>query len=158
YPVWMALGLCLLGCDPVRTTTQQVRLRLIDSMSGQPVAGAQLLLKDDFDANYRVSPETPPPGSKPEEYRQHLREFWERKPWFRGVAGVDGEAVITVRYTALDRSRGAKPPAQRDWVSGMRYLVEVKQQLPAEKAAAARKDAFFEETVSLMMEAGQSAK
>lgn len=138
----LCLGGCY-GCDPVKTTAQQVRLRLFDGSSRRPLAGTELLIKIDFEAAYQGNKEM---VSEAEEYRQHLREHWELQPWFPGVTNDAGEASILINYAVLDRTRGAKPPATRDWVTGQRYLVKVKpRELP-------------EETLSLLMKPGESTK
>jgi len=58
---------CHLG-DPVRTTSQPVRLRVVDSASGKPVAYADVSLKYDFETAQPLSKETRQP---PEEWHKH---------------------------------------------------------------------------------------
>src|SRR4051794_3016147 len=101
-----AIG-CYLG-DPVRTTSQPVRLQVVDSASGNPVAYASVSLK--------LDDQTP---------RPQRDEVEVEAPWSHGVTDKEGQAEIEVEYTALDRSRGSKPPAERDWVTGQRYFVRV---------------------------------
>jgi len=76
----------------------------------------------------------------------HKRQTWEQDPWFRGVTDEDGQAGIEVEYTALDRSRGSTPPAERDFVTGQPYLVRVNQ------------DQTPEEKLSVLMNPGVSVK
>jgi hypothetical protein len=114
----------VVGCgDPVKTTSQSVRLRVVDLTSGKPVAGASVSLKLDY--------LTPHPQS------DEVRGY---DPWFHSVTAGDGQADIAVEYTALDRSWGANPPAGRDWVTGKPYLVRVeKDQTPEEESSVVMK-------------------
>jgi hypothetical protein len=144
---------CPLG-DPVRTTSQAIRLRVVDSASGTPVSYADVFLKDDFDSAFRLSQEETsdwPFKEKetvqpPKEQRWYYRRVWEREPWFRCATDKDGQAEIEVEYTELDRTQGSKPPAQRDYVTGRPYLVRVK------------KDQAPEEESSVLMKPGESVK
>jgi hypothetical protein len=88
---WSLVGSCLISClfaagcplgDPVRTTSQLVRLRVADSQSGEPAAFVDVSLKVDFDTAFPLSEETLQP---PKEWHQHKREFWKSSPWFRGA-------------------------------------------------------------------------
>jgi hypothetical protein len=129
YVLWIMCSLFATGCDPVRTTSQPVRLRVVDSASGQPVVGAHVSLKDDRETAEALSPDD-----------------WHQPPWFSDVTDKRGEADIDVKYTALDRTRGSRPPSGRDWVTGIRFLVRVKQsQQP-------------EEELSVVMNLGASVK
>jgi hypothetical protein len=119
---------CYLG-DPVTTTSQLVRLRVVDSASGKPVAYAAVSLKFDD--------QTPRP-------QRDEREVED--PWSHGVTDHDGQAEIEVEVTALDRSRGSKPPADRDWVTGQSYFVRVE------------KDRALDEESSVFMKPGVSVK
>jgi hypothetical protein len=150
--MWVIWSLFAVGCgDPVRTTVQLVSLRLVDSRSSQPIAGAQLLLKEAFEAG-EPRPEA---GLTPEEWR-HYKSNWDRFPWFRGDSNEDGKASIVVEYTVRDRSKGAKLLAWRDWVTGKRFLVRVKKgQSPSVLTKA---DESPEEKVSLWMEPGESVR
>jgi hypothetical protein len=151
YLMWTIWSLFAVGCgDPVRTTVQQVRLRLVDSTSRQPIVGAQLLLKVDFDAAY--------PLSETELTRKewdHCKSFWDQQLWFRGATDEQGNANIVVEETALDRSRGATPPAWRDRVTGKPFIVRVKTaQMPT---VVTKLGESPEERLSLLMEPGESA-
>ncbi len=150
-------SLFAVGCppgDPVRTTSQAIRLRVIDSASGKPVSYADVFLKDDFDSAFRLSQqetsdwpfkekETVQP---PKAQRWYHRRVWEQQPWFRAPSDKDGQAEIEVECTALDFTQGSEPPAQRDNVTGRPYLVRVK------------KDQAPEEESSVLMKPGESVK
>jgi hypothetical protein len=137
----------VLGCgDPVRTTDQQVCLQVLDSASREPVDGIELFLKDDFESTYPRQDTS----LTPENWEYH-KAVWERQPWFRGATDKSGKVCIVMRYTALDRSRGDKPPAWRDFVRGKPYLVRIK------KPEWNRPGEPSEERVSLLMEPGASA-
>ena len=144
-------SLSLVGCDPVRTTSQLVGLQVVDSASGQPVVGAQVSLKYDFDTAEPASKKTFEAYSDetdvaPEVWHEHKRKVWEQRPWLRGVTNKDGEADFEVEYTEVDRSRGAKPPARRDRVTGRPFLVKVNAgEMP-------------EEEMTVLMKPGESVK
>jgi hypothetical protein len=138
--IWILSSLLAVGCDPVRSTVQLVRLQLIDSATKQPVVSAQLLLLQHF-LEHPLS-ET---QLTSEEWR-HYQRLWDQARWFRGVTDEDGKAYIIVEYTALDRSRESRPPADRDWVTGKPFIVRV---VNGQKP---------EERMSLVMEPGESAQ
>jgi hypothetical protein len=104
----MISAIFMAGCDPVRTTSQPVRLRINRLTSGKPLAYEPVSIKPDD--------QTP---------RPQRDEVVQDDPWFHGVTDGDGRAVVGVKYTALDRSSGPKPPPERDWVTGTPYLVRV---------------------------------
>lgn len=111
--------LCLLtsvlvsGCgDPVRTTAQPVRVEVTSSLSGQPLADAQVSLRYDYDRNV-------PPG---EALSEAERPGYQ---WFWGTTNARGQTDIPVKWTMLDRSLGCTPPAWRDQVTNKVYLVRV---------------------------------
>jgi hypothetical protein len=114
-----------------------------DSESGNPAAFVDVSLKVDFDTAFPLSQETLQP---PKEWHQHKREFWKSQPWFHGATKKDGATEIEVESTALDRTRGDKPPPERDEVTGQPYLIKV------------RKDQKPEEELSVPMKPGQSVK
>ncbi len=129
--------LCAVGCDPVRTTQQSVRLQVVDSTSDTPVAGVQLQLKYDFNRAEPLSKETLEPR---EALHKGKREFWEAFPWSCGVSGRDGQVQISIEYTSLDRTSGCKPPASRDMISGKPYQVKVKAgEVPEEELSVVMK-------------------
>ncbi len=149
--LWIVCSLVVVGCDPVRTTSQLVRLRVVNSGPGQPLAGAQVSLKYDFDTAEPASKKTFEAYSHetdvaPEEWHKYKRKAWEQQPWFRGVTNKDGEAHVEVKHTEIDRSRGAKPPARRDKVTRRPYLVKVKAgEMP-------------EQEMTVLMRPGESVK
>ncbi len=104
------------GCDPVRTTLQPVHLRITNSPSAQPVAGAQICLRYDYHRAVPLSQQVPSD-----------REFWSQMPWYSGVTDNYGKADVGIKYTSLDRTIGPTPPSWTDWVSGKHYLVKVRQ-------------------------------
>ena len=143
YVLWIVFSLFATGCDPVRTTWQTLRLRVTDPASGNPVAGAQVRLKLDFERAEPLSQETLKP---PEQWHEERRKFWEQSPWSPGVTDKDGRAEIGIKRTALDRTWGSKPPASRDTITGKPYLVKVKTgEVP-------------EEELSVIMKPGESVK
>jgi hypothetical protein len=158
YLAWIVCSLPVLGCgDPVRTTAQWVRLRVVDAALGKPVVGAEVLRKSDFEAQHPLAEKKGQPPLSPKETHEHHRRFWEEQPWFRGTTDADGQADLVVEYTVLDRARGSTPPAWRDWVTGKPHLVRVKMvQLPGKREWTEPGESP-EERVSLVMEPGRSA-
>ena len=79
----IALMLALLasqtGCDPVRTTSQTVRIEILDAENGTPISGLQVRLKSGFGL------------------------------WFSASTNSQGLAEISVESTMIDRSRSATP-------------------------------------------------
>jgi hypothetical protein len=114
------LLVCSLGCDPVRTVSQKVQLQILDAEADSPVSDVAIRLKEDFDPA-TVADE----DRSKEEWEQHQREVWEQSPWHTGKTDANGVATVEVVHTAIDRSRGKEPPAERDIVSGRTYLVEI---------------------------------
>jgi hypothetical protein len=106
----MTWGLFVAGCTPVRTTSQTVRLRVVDSASGKALAWAPISLKQDDRAPHPQSGEV---GSE--------------DPWFRGVTNKDGLVEFEVRYTVEDRTTGSEPPPDSDFVTGYPFLVRVNE-------------------------------
>ncbi len=136
-----ACGLFIVGCDPVRTTLQPVRLEVVDSTSGQPVVGAQVSLIFDEATARPLSKET---ELTPEEWHKRIEAY--RQPGFRGVTNKRGQADIDAKYTSLDRTSGSKPPSWKNFVTGQPYLIKVKAgEVP-------------EEEMSVVMKAGASVK
>ena len=143
YVLWIICSVFAIGCDPVRTTWQTFRLRVVDSASGNPVAGASVRVKYDFERAEPLFQETLKP---PEVRHEERRKFWEQFPWSSGVTDKDGRAEIGIKRTALDRTSGSKPLANRDTVTGKPYLVKVTQgEVPEEKS-------------SVLMKPGESVK
>jgi hypothetical protein len=125
-------GIVASGCplgDPVRTTLQRVRLQVVDSASGKPVASASVSLKLDH--------QTP---------RPQWDEVRGVDRWSHGVTNNQGKADIEVEYTMLDRNRGSTPTPSSDMVNGQRYFIRVET------------DGSPSEEVSVLMRPGASAK
>jgi len=57
----------------------------------------------------------------------YLRSVWESEfvPWLESVTDAQGKAVIKIRITALDGTRGKEPPADRDTVSNREYIIKL---------------------------------
>jgi hypothetical protein len=135
--------LLAVGCDPVRTTSQTISLRVSKTTSGEAVGNVQVSLKYDFETAEPLSKETRQP---PKEWHEHMRKFWDEFPWFSGVTDKHGEAAIDVVYTGIDRTWGSTPPAESDGVTGKPFLVRLKE----EKSP--------EEQVSVLMKPGEILK
>ena len=140
--IWLGLcvilGCAVIGCDPARTTSQSVRVR-ITSTSGRPVVGAKVLLKYDVEIE-----KTRHPNWLPENHRV-MRENWEEAPWLSGVTDSKGETTIDIVTLAVDSTWGTTPPSSRDEVTGVPYLVKV-------LAGEAKEEQF-----TITMKAGASA-
>ena len=129
YMLSIVCGLSAVGCDPVRTTSQPVRLRVVDSASGEPVIGAQVFLIFDEATARPLSKET---ELTPEEWHKRMEAY--RQPGFRGLTNKFGQANIDAQYTSLDRTSGSTPPSGKDFVTGQPYLIKVKaDELPEEE-------------------------
>jgi hypothetical protein len=135
----LAIPLCVMGsllacgCDPVRTTLQDVRLQVTKSDGGQPAAGALVWLRYDYDRGER--------------FLKRDTEYWkEVSPWHAGVTDKQGKVKVGIEYTVLDRTIWGKPPAWRDWVTGQPYVMRVRGDQPQE------------ELFSLILRRGASAK
>ncbi len=136
-----ACGILLLGCDPVRTTRQTFGVRVVDSTSGNPIAGAQVQVKYDFDRGEALLPET---QRRSEALRQGARDAWELRAWSSGITDENGQAVAAIEETVLDRTRGTSPPADRDAITGLPYLVRVNVgQVPEEELSVPMKFGEF---------------
>jgi hypothetical protein len=98
----LVLCICSAGCDPVRTTSQHVRIGVNRKDSGGPLKNASVSLK----------------------YFSTNKEF-ERFPWSQAETDENGEARIDIVYTMLDRTWGSTPPSWRDSVSNTNYVVKV---------------------------------
>lgn len=101
-----------LGCDPVRTTGQVVRLRV--NASARPAVGAQVQLRYDYRQNTPKAAQT-----------QHLQQWWDDMPWHSGVTDSNGEAQVVLIETRLDSSWGSHPPSSANWVTGTLFAVRI---------------------------------
>lgn len=120
------------GCDPVRTTMQDVLFKVTRPTSGEPVAGARVSVRYDYERD------VPPAEQRPESERPTYE-------WFSGTTDQNGQANVGVVWTVLDRTIWGKPPSWRDWVSGRFYLVKVAGEQ-------------MREVLSLVMKPGASAE
>jgi hypothetical protein len=123
----------LLGCltccfliggpgDPVRTTRQILRLRVVDSASGDPVVGVNVEVKQDYEHSEGASREL---QRRSKQGQGYLREWWAELPWFSCVTDNDGRAEAAIVTTALDRTWGSRPPASRDTITAEPYFVRL---------------------------------
>jgi hypothetical protein len=145
--IGLAFGLTVGGCDPVRTTSQIVRLQVVDSVSGQPVVGATVSLAFDQASARPLSKET---ELTAEEWKRYIKDH--QQPGFRGVTNNRGQVDIHTKVTSLDRTSGATPPPYKDFVTGYPYLINVKAgELPAEEASLVMKigDSFKEKSFTV---------
>lgn len=117
----IALAACLLtticcgGCDPVRTTSQALKVGVVEAHSQLPVDGIRVSIKEAFEPDPKLD----------QEDQEDQREFWESLPWSSGVTSEKGIAKIDVVLTMLDRSRGQVPPPIRDRLTARRYLLRI---------------------------------
>ena len=133
---WVCMVCCLLawGCDPVRTTSQRVRLRIVDSASEQPIAGAKVSLRNELLADVSAPTEDLQFISPEDLDEQRHRSTLSQSAWHTGTTDRFGEVDIHVVITALDRTRGNEPPKWRDFVTGRPCLVRVEaDRLPEEE-------------------------
>jgi hypothetical protein len=113
----------LCGCDPVRTITHDVTLKVLDGQ-GSPVQGVKVSMKESWESWKSWG------GGVKKDEETHYRGVWgsDFVPWREGVTDVHGKVVITVKITALDHTRGNTPPASRDTVSNREYIIKLKGQ------------------------------
>jgi hypothetical protein len=136
----VSLSFLVTGCgDPVRRTQQTVRLRLLDSDSGAPIANAPLELKFDFRKYEALLPEQQRLSG---ELLKTTEESWDTHPWQSCVTDTSGQAEAIIVRAGIDRNRGSKPPAERSLL-GHPYLVRAKIAAEAE------------ETLSVIMKPGE---
>jgi hypothetical protein len=69
----------------------------------------------------------------PEEGRAYQQNFADSLPWVHGVTDKEGQADIDLTNTCIDRTSGAKPPPDRDIVTGKPYLLKMKARKSSEK-------------------------
>ena len=123
------------GCDPARPTRQTLWVRVTDSASGNPIAGATVQIKYDFD---RGEAELEKTKQVSDSRREEARKFWETWEWSSGVTHYDGQAEIASDVTTLDGTRGSTPPATRDQITGKPYLVKVQRGREPEEVLSVR--------------------
>lgn len=141
---------CLLaaGCDPCRTSSQVVRLQIVDSPSGQPLEGKKVSLKYDyFTAAELLPPKHMEQVMSPEEWDEHMyRDALDGSVWHVSSTDGHGQADFDVEVISIDRTRGSKPPSWRNFVTGAPYLVRVEEGL------------LPEEELTVVMQPGASVK
>jgi len=122
----LAIGIVSLsGCDrdPVRTIAHNLTVAVVDEQ-GSPVPDVDVTMKESWESWQSW-------GSRVEEAdKAYYRQLWASDfvPWLKGVINAQGNAVITIRITALDRTRGNQPPAERDTVSDREYIIKLQRQ------------------------------
>ncbi len=121
--LYTIFSLLIGGCDPVRTTSQNVLLEVFNSNSGQPLSGVQVSLKYDYERN------VPPAQRDPDEIEHSTYK------WFSNVTDQHGQAGVDVQWTAIDRTIGPKPPSWRDWVTGKAYLIRLEKDQQHEESS-----------------------
>lgn len=113
----------LAGCDPVRTIEHDVKMAVTDD-HGLPAPDVNVSIKESWESWQTWGGETA------ESEKSLYRQRWESDfvPWQKGMTDAQGRAAIRVRITALDHTRGDKPPANRDAVSNREYLIKLQKQ------------------------------
>mgnify|MGYP001105890393 CR=1 FL=1 len=111
------------GCDPVRTITHDVTVAVVDE-KGLPAPDVNVSMKESWESWQSWG------GGVEEADKAYYRQQWASDfvPWLKGVTNAQGNAVITIRITALDRTRGNEPPAKRDTVSNREYIIKLQRQ------------------------------
>lgn len=133
--VLLVFGILVVGCDPVRTTKQTLRIQVLDLRSGMPLAGARLEVKEDFDGGQASLPiERRLTGAKLRE----AREFWDGLPWSTCTTDYEGNAECSIVQTMLDRTRGQVPPRNRDNVTDVPFLIRIHPGNASEEALSIR--------------------
>lgn len=107
-------GAAVIGCDPVTTTVQHVRLSVTDLASDLPCEGANVFLK----------PPKPPYGLHPSVDALSDESWVERPPRYSGLTDERGLANVEIKVTAIDHSVWFWP-RPRDWISGFEYIGKV---------------------------------
>ena len=110
----------LSGCDPVRTIRQSVKVTVMDD-HGLPASDVKVSMKESWESWGEGVAESE---------RSYYRQEWASDfvPWYEGVTNAQGKAAIAIEETALDRTRGSEPPANRDIVSSREYVVKLQGQ------------------------------
>jgi hypothetical protein len=128
------------GCDPVRTITHNVTVAVVDE-KGLPAPDVNVSMKESWESWQSW-------GRGVEEAdKAYYRQQWASDfvPWLKGVTNAQGNAVIKITITALDRTRGNEPPAKRDTVSNREYIIKLQRQ-------------NVQDELRLVMEPGASVK
>lgn len=98
----------LTGCDPVRTTSQFIDLRVTDVMTEQPLIATKVEMKYDYHAAEPKSERTP---------------YWLKT--YSGITNDRGDASVNITFGAIDRSLGSRPPTSRDWITNHPYIINI---------------------------------
>ena len=117
----LATGIVSLsGCDPVRTIRHNVTMAVVDEQ-GLPAPDVKVSMKESWESWG---------GGVKEADKAYYRQEWESDlvPWLKGVTNTQGKALITITITAIDRTRGNEPPANRDTVSNCEYIIKLQGQ------------------------------
>ncbi len=147
-PIWIVSCLLAAGCDPVRTSSQVVRLQIVESASGQPLRGKKVSLKYDYlTAAGPLPPKEWKETMSPEEWDKYRhRQAIQGYEWFDSSTDERGQADFGIEFTSIDRFRGSTPPPEADSVTGEPYLIRVKE------------GELVEEELSVVMQRGASVK
>jgi hypothetical protein len=113
----------LCSCDPVRTITHDVTVSVVDGQA-LPAPNMNVSIKESWESWQTWG------GGVPEADKAYYRQNWESDfvPWLKGVTNAQGKAIITVRRTSMDDTRGNEPPANRDHVSNREYIIKLQGQ------------------------------
>lgn len=102
----------LLGCDAVRTTTQTLRVQIVEVSTGKPLTRAQISIKPELEITG-------------DQNRDEARAAnWKHLPRHDAHTNEEGIASIEIRITAHDWEKGDSPPSRRD-VRGDRYATRI---------------------------------
>ncbi len=113
-PFGPSVVICLLvagvagGCDATRTTSQLVDFRISDAISKQPLAATIVVMKYDY---HEAEPNS------------NREPYWLQE--HNGVTDAKGVVSLDVRFAAIDRTIGSRPPSSRDWVTNHPYIIYV---------------------------------
>ena len=140
--VCLLAGGCGCGDVAAKPTVQTIRLQLIDTATEKPIRNAQLLLTLNYDVDHPQSESE----LTPKEW-QHYKKVWDQARWVQGTTDQDGNAKIVIDCTPHDQSRGSKPPAEREGLTGKPFIVRI-----------IRGSESPEERVKLILESGESKK
>jgi hypothetical protein len=110
------------GCDPVRTITHNVTVAVADE-KGLPASDVNVSMKESWESWRSWG------GGVKEADRAYYRQEWaiDFVPWLKGVTNAQGNAVIAIRETALDWTKGDEPPPERDTVSKREYIIKLQR-------------------------------
>jgi hypothetical protein len=109
------LSCFLFGCDPVRTTTQDVRVAVFNMKDGSPVDQVAVMIKQAWN----------PPYSDPK-WNEKARKNWENRRWFEGVTDGTGSATLHINIAALDWTKDQQPSPQRDHLMNMEWVIKLR--------------------------------